>query len=194
LTARGFAFPLLLRSPGYHMGEHFTLVAAPDDLAPMLATLPGDEILVIEYLDARATDGSARKYRALFIDGALYPVHLAISRSWKIHYFSADMRNNDANRAEEAAFLADMASHLGARAMTALTGIAGLLELDYGGIDFGIGADGNVLVFEANPTMAVYLPDEDERFTYRRAAITRIVAAVRTMFSRRASPRSPGAP
>lgn len=194
LIARGFAFPLLLRSPGYHMGEHFTLVATPNDLATLLATLPGDEILVIEYLDARDPGGTVRKYRALFVDGALYPVHLAISRSWKIHYFSADMRNNDAHRAEEATFLDDMASYLGPRAMTALTEIAALLELDYGGIDFGIGADGNILVFEANPTMAVYLPDEDERFAYRRAAITRIVAAVRAMFSRRALRRSPIVP
>jgi Flp pilus assembly protein TadD len=186
LRARGYSFPLLLRSPGFHMGEHFALVAEPGDLAGVLATLPGDEILAIAYLDARRPDGSVRKYRALFIDGALYPVHLAISNAWKIHYFSADMRNNDVNRAEELRYLPDLESYLGEKAMTALRGIAALLDLDYGGIDFGIGPDGNVLVFEANPAMAVYLPDEDERFAYRRSAIVRIVDAVRAMFSRRA--------
>jgi hypothetical protein len=155
----------------------------------VLATLPGDELLAIAYLDARRPDGSVRKYRALFIDGALYPVHLAISKAWKIHYFSADMRNNEVNRAEELAYLTDMAAYLGPKAMTALTGIATLLDLDYGGIDFGIGPDGNVLVFEANPAMAVYFPDEDERFAYRRSAIARIVEAVRAMFSRRAALR-----
>jgi len=186
LRARGFSFPLLLRSPGFHMGEHFALVAQPGDLASTLATLPGHEIYAIAYLDASRPDGSVRKYRALFIDGAVYPVHLAISNTWKIHYFSADMRNNDVNRAEERAYLTDMAAYLGPQAMTALTGIAALLELDYGGIDFGIGPDGNVQVFEANPVMAVYFPDEDERFAYRRAAIVRVVEAVRAMFSRRA--------
>ena len=191
LRARGFSFPLLLRSPGFHMGEHFVLVADERDLANVLATLPGDEIYVIAYLDASRPDGSVRKYRALFIDGAVYPVHLAISNSWKIHYFSADMRNNDANRAEELAYLTDMAASLGARAIGALRGIASLLELEYGGIDFGIGPDGNVLVFEANPVMAVYFPDEDERFAYRRSAIVRIVEAVRAMFSRRARIHTP---
>jgi hypothetical protein len=186
LSARGFVFPLLLRSPGYHMGEHFGLVATPGDLAPMLATLPGDDILAIAYLDARRADGTVRKYRALTIGGTLHPVHLAISRSWKIHYFSADMRGNDDNRAEEASYLSDMAGHLGPRATAALEGIAALLDLDYAGIDFGIGADGNVLVFEANPAMAVYLPDEDERFAYRRPAVTRIIDAVRHMFNARA--------
>ncbi len=186
LTARGFTFPLLLRSPGYHMGEHFVFVANADELSAQLAALPGDEILAIAFLDARAPDGSVRKYRALIVDGTLYPVHLAISRSWKIHYFSADMRDNDANRAEEAAYLNDMAGHLGPRAMAALTGIADLLGLDYAGIDFAVGAGGDVLVFEANPAMAVYLPDEDERFAYRRTAIVRIIEAVRRMFSARA--------
>jgi Flp pilus assembly protein TadD/glutathione synthase/RimK-type ligase-like ATP-grasp enzyme len=186
LRARGFSFPLLLRSPGFHMGEHFALVAEPGDLASVLATLPGNEIYAIAYLDASRSDGSVRKYRALFIDGTVYPVHLAISNTWKIHYFSADMRNNDVNRAEELAYLTDMAAALGPKAMAALTGIAAMLELDYGGIDFGIGPDGNVLVFEANPVMAVYFPDEDERFAYRRSAIVRIVDAVRGMFSRRA--------
>jgi glutathione synthase/RimK-type ligase-like ATP-grasp enzyme len=79
-----------------------------------------------------------------------------------------------------------MAGHLGPRATAALEGIAALLDLDYAGIDFGIGADGNVLVFEANPAMAVYLPDEDERFAYRRPAVTRIIDAVRHMFNARA--------
>ena len=190
LAARGFTFPLLLRSPGYHMGEHFALVATPAELAPTLATLPSDDIIVIAYLDARRPDGTVRKYRALMVGGTLYPVHLAISRSWKIHYFSADMRNNDENRAEEARYLSDMRGHLGARAMSALEGIAAVLDLDYAGIDFGIGSDGNVLVFEANPTMAVYLPDEDERFAYRRSAITNIVAAVRAMIVARALPHS----
>jgi Tfp pilus assembly protein PilF/glutathione synthase/RimK-type ligase-like ATP-grasp enzyme len=189
LRARGFSFPLLLRSPGFHMGEHFALVAEPGDLASVLATLPGNEIYAIAYLDASRPDGSVRKYRALFIDGAVYPVHLAISNTWKIHYFSADMRNNDVNRAEELAYLTGMATSLGPKAMAALTGIATLLGLEYGGIDFGIGPDGNVLVFEANPVMAVYFPDEDERFAYRRSAIVRIVDAVRAMFSRRAALR-----
>jgi tetratricopeptide (TPR) repeat protein len=188
LAARGYTFPLLLRSPGYHMGEHFALVQTAADLARVAATLPGEELLAIAYLDARGARGSARKYRALMVDGVLYPVHLAISRSWKVHYFSADMRDDDTNRAEEASYLNDMAAHLGPRAMAALNGIAALLGLDYAGIDFGIDAGGNVLVFEANAAMAIYLPDGDERFAYRRDAIARIAAAVQRMFSERARP------
>lgn len=191
LGARGFRFPLLLRAPGYHSGQHFARAETPRDLPHVLAALPGDDLLVIAFLDASGPDGNVRKYRALFVDGAVYPVHLAIASGWKVHYFSANMRDDDANRAEEAAFLGDMTAHLGTRAMTALTAIARSLELDYAGIDFGLAGDGSVLVFEANATMAIYWPDEDERFAYRRAAIARIIDATQRMFSERAAaPRS----
>ncbi len=46
-----------------------------------------------------------------------------------------------------------MPSVIGGRAIRALERIATELALDYGGIDFGIGPDGEVLLFEANATM-----------------------------------------
>jgi Flp pilus assembly protein TadD/glutathione synthase/RimK-type ligase-like ATP-grasp enzyme len=187
LAARGFGFPLLLRSPGHHMGHHFERIEGTDELAATVARLPGGELFAIAYLDARGADGQFRKYRMLFIDGALYPLHLAIAPQWKIHYFSADMRDRPENRAEEEAFLADPRAALPARAWTALESIAAALGLDYGGIDFGLDAAGNVLVFEANATMAIYLPDADERFAYRRPAVDQALAAVRAMFVARAA-------
>jgi len=35
-------FPLLLRTPGFHTGEHFVLVETPAELEPALAALPGE--------------------------------------------------------------------------------------------------------------------------------------------------------
>ena len=79
LVKRGFAFPLLLRSPGHHTGTHFAWVETADELDDVRETLPGPELLAIEYLDGRGADGMYRKYRVLFIGGKLYPLHLAIS-------------------------------------------------------------------------------------------------------------------
>jgi hypothetical protein len=61
-----------------------------------------------------------------------------------------------------------------------------VLDLDYGGIDFGLSPAGDVLLFEANATMVVNPPDGDERWAYRRAAVTTILDAVRTMIRGRA--------
>jgi hypothetical protein len=127
-----------------------------------------------------------RKYRALFIDGRLYPVHLAISNDWKVHYFSADMAERADHRAEEARFLGDARGVLGAAAYAALKAIGRELGLEYGGVDFGFDAAGNVVVFEANATMAVYLPAEGAEWVYRRPAYDAVIAAVRELIAGRA--------
>jgi hypothetical protein len=186
LSEGGFSFPLLLRVPGLHMGEHFVEVAGANQLAAEVAALPGAgregaELLAIEFLDARGADGCVRKYRAMFVDGKIYPLHLAISSKWKIHYFSADMAERPDHRAEEQRFLQDMAGFLGPKAMKGLAAIQEALGLDYGGIDFGIGPDGDVLLFEANATMVVEQPADDPRWEYRRANVHSIHNGFREM-------------
>ena len=92
-------------------------------LPAALAELPGDELTVLQYLDARGADGKVRKYRVMMIDGGLYPLHVAISSHWKIHYFTADMADRPEHRAEDAEFLENMPAVLGPRAMAALARI-----------------------------------------------------------------------
>ncbi len=189
----GFSFPLLLRSPGYHTGRNFIFVEKASELAAAAADLPGDELLVIEYLDARGGDGNARKYRVMMIGGRIYPLHLAISRNWKVHYFTSDMADKPDHRAEEALFLADMRAALGDKAMSALAQIRDELGLDYAGVDFGLASNGDLLLFEANATMVIAVPDADERWAYRRTAISSIIDAVVAMIVQKsiATQRSP---
>jgi glutathione synthase/RimK-type ligase-like ATP-grasp enzyme len=56
--------------------------------------------------------------------------------------------------------------------MRALEAVYATLGLDYAGIDFGLSAEGTILVFEANATMAVYRPE--------------VIAAVRDLLVSRA--------
>jgi hypothetical protein len=142
----------------------------------------------MQYLDARGADGKTRKYRVMLVDGQIYPLHVAISSHWKIHYFTAEMAHNPEHRAEDAAFLEDMPAVLGPLAMKALRQIQSTLALDYAGIDFGLNAKGEVLLFEANATMVVNPPEPDERWKYRRPAYEQIRNADRTIWSQ-ATPR-----
>lgn len=187
LRCSGFTFPVLLRAPGFHQGEHFLRVESVDELPAALATLPGDKVTVIQYLDARGRDGKSRKYRVMMIDGNLHPLHAAVSHQWKIHYFSAEMADRPQHRAEDQEFLENMPGVLGSRAVQALQAIQKELGLDYGGIDFGLNEAGDVLVFEANATMAVIPPAEDVHWDYRRPAVARVCEAVHAMLHRRAS-------
>jgi tetratricopeptide (TPR) repeat protein len=187
LVNRGFDFPLLLRPPGFHTGQHFERVTDERDLAAIAGRMPGESLLAIEFIDVRGADGMIRKYRAIFVGERIEPLHLAISPDWKVHYFSAEMGESAANRAEDAAFIADLPGTLGPRATAALEAIRAMLGLDYGGIDFALDAAGEVVVFEANATMVVPYPKPDPRFAYRRAAVERIHEAVRALIAARAS-------
>ena len=189
LARHGFEFPMLIRTPGFHMGRHFLKIETPTELPAALAELPGEELTVLRYLDSRGADGKVRKYRAMMIDAKLYPLHVAISSHWKIHYFTADMADHPEHRAEDAEFLENMAGVLGPRAMTALAEIQLRLGLDYAGIDFGLSASGEILLYEANATMVVPPPAPEEKWAYRRPAFERIDEAVRNMLMERSGIR-----
>jgi glutathione synthase/RimK-type ligase-like ATP-grasp enzyme len=187
-TAEALRFPLLLRAPGFHTGRHFVTVEHRDALAKAAADMPGEELLAIEYLDAHGLDGMARKYRVMFVDGTLYPLHLAISHDWKVHYFTAAMATSAIHREEERRFLDNMPAVLGERAMTALAAIDAKLGLDYAGVDFALAQDGSVLLFEANATMVVKPPEPDPIWDYRRNAIAKVLEAAEQMLSSRVNP------
>jgi hypothetical protein len=125
----------------------------------------------------------------MMIDGKLYPLHVAISSHWKIHYSTAEMADHPEHRAEDAEFLENLEAVLGPRAMAALAEIQQRLGLDYAGIDFGLSASREILFFEANATMVVNPPEPDDKWAYRRPAVDRISAAVRNMLMERSEAR-----
>ena len=177
----GFSFPFLVRAPGFHTGRYFVRVENLRSLTAAAAEFPGDDVCLIDQLDARDGDGFFRKCRVMIIDRKIYPLHLAISRDWKVHYFRADMAHSAENRAKDEAFLDDMANVIGSRGMAALERINAALDLDYCGIDFAVNADGDILFFEANATMVMVPLSADPKWDYRRPAFDAVFAAVRTM-------------
>jgi len=187
----GFSYPLLVRSPGFHTGQHFVRVEDAKALEAACAAMPTDEILLIEFLDARDKSGRVRKYRVMFIGGQIFPLHLAISDDWKVHYFTADMAESSEYRRQEETFLNHMATTLGPAAMEALSRINALLGLDYAGIDFGLAEDGSLLLFEANATMVINPAGPEPIWDYRRAPIEHALNAVHSMMLDRARVSSP---
>jgi tetratricopeptide (TPR) repeat protein len=179
------ALPAIVRVPGMHMGRGAHLAADRDAYRAAVAEhAVRADIIGIAYVDTRSPDGAWRKYRVMIVDGRRYPLHLAIGERWSVHYFSAANAEHDAYRAEEARFLADPAGALGARAWAAIGAIGERLGLDYAGIDFGLDARGQVVLFEANAAMTVLAPDPDPRFAYRLTAYDNVRAAITRMIER----------
>lgn len=186
-NARELAPPVLLRAPGYHAGEHFVRVEHASEVEAVLTRLPGDELFAIQYLDVRESAGTYAKYRVMIVDGRIYPLHLAISDHWKVHYFSAAMAAVPEYREREAAFLRDPRARVGRRVWSALERIAREIELNYAGVDFALDAQGRLVLFEANATMAVRYPPEDPIWDYRRPAVDAVIEAVTAMLRRYSS-------
>jgi hypothetical protein len=126
-----------------------------------------------------------RKFRVMSIGGALYPVHMAVSSQWKVHYFSSDMAENASCRKEEEVFLNDFSACLGSAVVSALEAVGRSLGLDYCGMDFGIDRDGRLLLYEANATMSIVSPTGEEKWDYKRLAIANALMAAKRMFAER---------
>jgi hypothetical protein len=191
LQGAGFAFPLLLRSVGYHTGENFVKVDTVAQMTHALKNLPGDDLFVLEYLDLRNSDGNYAKFRMMLIDQMIYPLHAVISREWKVHFFSASMSEEPLHRELDQLFLNDPVLVLGQTAINQLIAVAQMLKLEYAGIDFALDADGNVIVFEANATMVVARVPQDPMWDYRRAAVDTLREAVQEMLVAKAQIQAP---
>lgn len=179
--------PVLVRAPGYHAGKHFERLDEPGDRERAAQTLPEGDLFAIEFLDTRDAEGLYTKYRVVAVGGRLFPVHLAISHQWKVHYFSAEMASSSAYREREARFLAAPEASVGRSAWERLEGIIRDVGLDYAGIDFTLDRAGNVVVFECNATMAVRYPPDEPMWEYRRPAVDAIMEAMRAMLTRYSS-------
>jgi len=187
LAAQGLACPIIVRPIGTQGGHGAVLVDAPDGLAAA-ADSDVDAYYFIAFHDTRGADGHYRKYRMIFVDRQPYPYHLAISTNWMVHYFSADMLAAPWKREEERRFMEDPERVLGPAGLASVAAVARRLDLDYGGIDFTLDAEGRVLVFEANATMLVHLKDDPADFPYKHVVVPAIYRAFDAMLRRRARP------
>jgi tetratricopeptide (TPR) repeat protein len=175
---------MLLRPIGSHGGDDLVRVERRAEIAEYINSVPADEYYQSEFWDFRSADGLFRKYRLIFVDRAVYPYHLAISKNWLVHYWRAEM--TDRMQQEEVAFLSDFRSVFRGESGGVLYEIARRLDLDYAGMDCSILPDGRVLMFEANATMLVHLRESSE---CKLAHIKRIVHAMTDLIRG----RNPGA-
>ena len=180
-----FAFPLIARPLGSHAGHGLERLDDRDACEPYTERNPAERYYVSPFIDYASTDGYFRKYRVVYVDGAPYPVHLAISKNWMIHYYNAPMSEHEWMREEEAAFLKDPRSAFDGPRFEALERVGAAVGLEYFGIDCGIDRDGNVLVFEADPAMLVHTSAPVDLYPYKQEFVPRIYRAVEQMIDRR---------
>jgi tetratricopeptide (TPR) repeat protein len=182
--------PQLVRPAGTHGGDDLERIEDGNALAAYLDRVPSSAFYLSDFHDYGSADGYWRKYRLIFVDREVYPYHLTIGQDWKLHYYRVDMNAQPWMKPEEEAFLADWRSAFPGPLGEAVRAVARRLDLDFAGIDCAIGRDGNVLLFEANPTMLVHLTESHLDYPYKHKYVPRIFDAFGRMLIQRIGARS----
>ena len=184
------AFPLIVRPVDSHAGHDLEKVDTPRDLSRYLDATAGDEFFISRFIDYRGADGLFRKVRVVLIDGVPYAGHMGVSAHWMIHYLNAGMTESPAKRAEEEAFMNGFDTGFARRHANALCSIAERFGLDYLVIDCAETADGELLVFEVDPSAVVHSMDPVDMFPYKLPHMRKVFAAFRAMLARKVASRA----
>ncbi len=190
-AAATFAMPVLVRPAGTHGGDDFEKFDNLSEVASFVQRHPDAEHYLIEYLDYRSLDGHFRKYRFIFVGDEILPYHLAIGLDWKLHHDSTDMVDHSWMQREEEDFLNRPTAFFDAGHIQALRAIRQAIGLEYFGIDCGLDAAGQLVVFEVNASMLVHQRNDD--FPYKAPFVERIRLAFDAMLRKLAtSPQAGG--
>jgi hypothetical protein len=172
-------YPAFLHAEATHDGALSGLLGGDEDLAratrEALAAKPGlreEDLLVVEYVDARDERGLHRKYAALRVGSALLPRHVLFSRQWCVK--DPDVMDA-ATLAHEEEFLRDFPHR------EEVARVLDLARVDYGRIDYAV-VDGRVQVFEVN-TNPIVVPAAWRLAPERRASQARSAADIARAFA-----------
>ncbi len=180
----GAAFPIICRPCGSHAGKGLSKI---DDAAAMARYLDGDadaaghDFVISPFVDYVSSDRQYRKYRVAFVGGRPFPVHMALSARWMVHYLNGDMTDRPDNRAEEQRFFDEFESGFGKRHAAALAEIDQRIGLDYYSIDCGETPDGRLLMFEVDTGGVAHAMDPLDDFGYKRPHMLKLFGAFRAL-------------
>lgn len=182
----GIGFPIIARPSWSQAGAGLVKLEEPSAIEAYLDEWKDAEFYIAPFVDYSGRDGLFRKCRIALIDGRPYVCHMAVSQHWMIHYLNANMRYDEARRAEEARFMADFDSDFAVRHAAAFKSIAERTGLDYLPIDCAETRDGKLLVFEVGTAMIVHSMDPPDLFPYKRPQMEKVFKAFQAMLYRAA--------
>jgi glutathione synthase/RimK-type ligase-like ATP-grasp enzyme len=192
-SVAGLNYPIIARPIASHAGQGLAKLDGPEASRAYLGAQSDSELYVAPFVDYSGTDGLFRKYRIAFVAGRPFPVHMAISEHWIVHYLSAGMDESAERRAEEARFMGDFDVDFAVRHATALKALAERVGLDYFAIDCGETKDGALLLFEADVAMIVHAMDPPEKYPYKLPAMRKLFAAFADLLRSRVTAASDAA-
>ncbi|MBD3842933.1 MAG: hypothetical protein IE909_13840, partial [Campylobacterales bacterium] len=113
--------------------------------------LDGREYYLTQFVEY-AQNGIYAKYRLVVVDGEIFLRHVMFSRMWMVHNKTQDKENTLRQKISKS-FIREIKPFI----QPIISQIYERLGLDYFGIDCNIDKDMNLLVFEINPNMNIFI-------------------------------------
>ncbi len=175
IEKEGFEYPVIFRQAGDHGG--ISTIKLDDTTEEFFAfPLDGRDYYLTQFVDT-VKDGIYTKYRLVVVDGKVYLVHALFSENWLVHG-KTQLKDREADKLK-------ISNHFPKEVIPLIqpivTEIYNRLELDYFGIDCHIDNDMNLLAFEINVNMNIFIKLKKNIFkdnleTVRKALITMLTA------------------
>ena len=175
------SFPLILRPEGAHAGTNTVKVETLEHLTSLIPAYAADRLQLSQFIDYASPDGLFRKYRVALIDGVAYPVHLAISSHWMVHYLNAGMGDSVEKREEEASWFNSFRQTFASKHKPAFDKLSTTIELSYFAMDCAETKDGELLIFEIDTAMIIHCMDAGPEYAYKRDPMQKLFAAFLAM-------------
>lgn len=190
-------FPLIVRLSGYQGGKNMHLIESIDqhdfsDFEAIVSQVPKD-IYLIEYIDVSFRDDRLPnvnlfpKYRAFFVAGKLYPIHLFVAgNDFNVHLDNSEalMQKNPWLVELEKQFCDSPEIVIGENNWSAIEVLLQKSGLDYVGIDFALSQDADnsgVVVFEVNTAMRNWMKS-DRALAHVRISWEKVTREVHHLF------------
>ena len=153
IEATQLRYPLLLRSPGMHVGATMSRVDSPEEVDAAVYDMPmlGRGTYVTEYHEYRDPDGCHRKMRLVVVGRQVFLRHFVVAADWHVHVGDRIREDDPEETRMLDGFPASLPMDAGAIALQ----VADIIGLDYFGIDCSPRPDGRLLLFEANAAMDI---------------------------------------
>ena len=173
--------PIIVRQAGTHTGKIVGLFDSVDEAVAALG--PGDHVAT-QFVDFAGVDGLYRKFRVFFIGRHVILRHMIVSDHWNVHVKDRGrfMGERPELVAEERS-LFESAEPFAANVREAFRAVRERMPLDFFGMDFGMTADGKLVLFEANATMSFFplTPNGDQKFEHLRNCLAPAETAFREL-------------
>ena len=153
-----FEFPVIFRKAGDRDENNMIMV---DDETEQFHAFPLDarEYYLTQFAEYKE-DGLYRKHRLVVMDGEVYLRHIKFSKEWIVHHGN---QITDPGKLQKSAS-EDFEHKIKSAIQPIIKEIHNRLKLDYFGIDCYIDKDMNILVFEINTSMGIFIQAEGDLF------------------------------